>query len=131
MTPRERWRRTMHFETVDHVPDEEFGYWTDTLQVWHEQGLPAWVTNNGEADLFFGFAPRAQAPVALGLKPAFRPRTLAKTATHRIIVDENGVKCQIHRDGSSAVPHYLEFPIRDRQTWRQFRRRLRYGTPGR
>jgi len=26
MTHRERWLRTMHFEPVDHVPDEEFGY---------------------------------------------------------------------------------------------------------
>ena len=40
MTHRERWMRALHFEPVDHVPDEEFGYWDNTLAAWHQQGLP-------------------------------------------------------------------------------------------
>jgi hypothetical protein len=40
LTPRERWLRTLRFQSVDHVPDEEFGYWTETLQVWRGQGVP-------------------------------------------------------------------------------------------
>ena len=131
MNPRERWIRTMHFQPVDHVPDEEFGYWTDTLQVWHQQGLPIWVEDNIQADMFFGFSPRAQAPVNLGLKPAFRPRILEENEAHRIILDGNGVKCLVHKDGTSSIPRYLEFPIRDRSSWEKFRRRLDPGIPGR
>jgi hypothetical protein len=37
MTHRERWVRALHFQSVDHVPDEEFGYWTDTFKAWHDQ----------------------------------------------------------------------------------------------
>ena len=131
MNPRERWMHTMHFKPVDHVPDEEFGYWTDTLQVWHQQGLPGWVEDNIQADMFFGFSPRAQAPVNLGLKPAFRPRILEENEAHRIIVDGNGVKCLVHKDGTSSIPRYLEFPIRDRSSWEKFRRRLDPGIRGR
>jgi uroporphyrinogen decarboxylase len=131
MTHRERWQRTMHFLKVDYLPDEEFGYWTDTLSVWHHQGLPSWVRTNEQADLFFGFSPRAQAPVAVGLKPAFRARTLEETEHHRIVVDGNGVKCLVHKDGTSSIPKYLEFPVRDRASWNRFRRRLDPETPGR
>ena len=47
MTPRERWIRTMRFQSVDHVPDEEFGYWDNTFTIWHSQGLPKEINNNG------------------------------------------------------------------------------------
>lgn len=40
MTHRERWLNALHFQPVDHVPDEEFGYWAETFPVWHEAGLP-------------------------------------------------------------------------------------------
>ncbi len=33
MNARERWVRCMHFQPVDHVPDEEFGYWSEKLAV--------------------------------------------------------------------------------------------------
>ena len=68
MTHRERWLKTFHFEPVDHVPDEEFGYWDDTLRRWHSEGLPEFVNDNGKADQWFGFAPRRGVPVHHGLR---------------------------------------------------------------
>ena len=47
MTHRERWLNTLHFKPVDHVPDEEFGYWDETFTTWHPQGLPLEINNNG------------------------------------------------------------------------------------
>lgn len=131
MNARERWNRVMRFQPVDYVPDEEFGYWTDTLTAWHAQGLPAWVDDNAKADRFFGFSRRDHAPVGIGLMPGFVQRVLEETDRHRIIVDGAGVKCIVNKDGSSSIPKYLEFPIRDRATWEAFRRRLDPETPGR
>jgi uroporphyrinogen decarboxylase len=121
----------MRFQPVDHVPDEEFGYWTDTLTRWHAQGLPAWVDDNGKADRYFGFARRDHAPVGIGLMPGFEERVLEVTDRHRVIQDASGVTCVVNRDGSSSIPKYLEFPIRDRRSWESFRRRLDPGTAGR
>ena len=67
MNDRERWVRTMHFQSVDHVPDEEFGYWRDTFPVWHAQGMPKWVSNNRLGDAYFGFAKRVVAELAVTL----------------------------------------------------------------
>jgi len=39
MTDRERWVRCTHFQSVDHIPDEEFGYWDENFKVWQEQGF--------------------------------------------------------------------------------------------
>lgn len=55
MTGRERWVRCMHFQSVDRIPNEEFGYWDDTFVAWHQQGLPKFVDNNDKADVYFGF----------------------------------------------------------------------------
>jgi hypothetical protein len=60
MTDRERWNRTMHFKSVDRIPNEEFGYWGETLDRWHKEGLPDYVDSNYEADLFFKFDIRKQ-----------------------------------------------------------------------
>ena len=64
MNDRERWNRTMHFQEVDHVPDTEFWYWDETIDVWHEQGLPPEINNaRDKADFFFGLAVREWAPI--------------------------------------------------------------------
>ncbi len=131
MTHRERFNRTLHFQPVDHVPDEEFGYWTDTLTTWHQQGLPKWVDDNAKADLFFGFAPRKQVPVRVGVYPGFIEQILEETDQYRIIVDNIGVKCIVHKNGASSIPHYLSFPIQNRTNWEDFRLRLDPNTPGR
>ena len=41
MTHRERLLRTLRHEAVDRVPDYEFGAWQQTVNRWHQEGLPA------------------------------------------------------------------------------------------
>ncbi len=132
MNDRERWVAAMHYQPVDHVPDEEFGYWTDTFPIWHKQGLPRYVTNNKNADRYFGFARRKGVGVNVGLRPHFRRRVLERHPDHEIIVDANGVKCIIHSSRESSIPHYLEFPLKNRQDWlTTFKPRLDPKTPAR
>lgn len=132
MNARERFYAVMHFEAVDHVPDREFGYWDDTLRRWHAEGLPAWVTDNDKADVCFGFEARPMVPVQLGLLPGFEPSVVEQTDTYRVQMDATGVKSMVYTDGTSSIPHYLAFPLRDRETWeRDFRPRLDSASEGR
>jgi len=131
MTHRERFVRAMHFQPVDHLPDEEFGYWDDTLREWHKQGLPEWVTDNGIADRFFGFAPRTGAPIHMGLIPGFEWQVLEEDERHRIVQDGDGVVHMVNKDGSSSIPKYLKFPMETRGDWDEFKQRLDPTTPGR
>ncbi|MBU0609987.1 MAG: hypothetical protein KKI08_19030 [Armatimonadetes bacterium] len=132
MTHRERWLNALHFQPVDHVPDEEFGYWDETFPTWHAQGLPEEINNNGIADRFFGFAPRRGVPVNIGLLPGFEGgQILEETDEHIISQDADGVKKITFKDGHSSIPRYLEFPIKDWDSWQRFKDRMDPDTPGR
>jgi len=125
MTHRERWLNVMHFQPVDRVPDEEFGYWDDTFPTWHQQGLPREIDSNQKADLYFGFAPRADVPVHYGLEPGFERKVLEERGEQLLIQDEHGALCLIHASGRSSIPHFLEFRLKDRAAWeRDFKPRL-------
>ena len=50
MTHRERFNRVMHFQDVDRIPNEEFGYWGETLERWRGEGMPEGVDD----ELYFG-----------------------------------------------------------------------------
>ncbi|MDO8683075.1 MAG: uroporphyrinogen decarboxylase family protein [Armatimonadota bacterium] len=131
MTHKERFLRTMRFQPVDHVPDEEFGYWTETLTEWHKQGLPEFVDNLSKADEYFGFAPKWYFPINLGIIPGFQYQVLEEDDRHRIIIDESGIKCMVNKDGASTIPKHLKFPIETRQDWEDFRKRLDSTNPKR
>jgi len=131
MTHRERWIKVFHFEPVDHVPDEEFGYWDDTLRRWHNEGLPEFVSDNGKADRWFGFAPRRGIPSHHGIIPGFEHQVLEEDERHRIIRGGDGVTCMINKNGSSTIPKYIRFPIETRADWDDFKKRLDPNDPQR
>ncbi|MBN1460471.1 MAG: hypothetical protein JXA57_13125 [Armatimonadetes bacterium] len=132
MTHRERWLRTMHFEPVDHIPDEEFGYWENTLTLWHEQGLPSEIDSLPKADIYFGFAPRWEIPVRQYFLPAFEREVIDDSGEHIVIRDEHGATCEIHSSGQDSIPHFIDFLLKGRGEWeREFRPRLDPQHPGR
>lgn len=132
MTHRERWLRTMHFQPVDHVPDEEFGWWENTLTTWHEQGLPREIDTLPKGDLYFGFAPRQGIPVDQGLLPGFERRVLEERGEHILIRDEHGATCEVHASGRDSIPHFLDFLLKGPEEWeREFKPRLDPNDPRR
>lgn len=131
MNGRQRWVKWMHFEKVDYPPDEEFGYWGETLRRWQEEGLPSYVKDNQTANEYFGFSPRSNIPVNLSLVPPFEMEVLEETSEYRIIIDRDGVKKKELKDGSS-IPHFLGFPLKGRKEWEEiFKPRLDPGDASR
>lgn len=132
MTHRERWLRTMHFEPVDHLPDEEFGYWDNTLTLWHEQGLPSEIDSLPKADVYFGFAPRGYIPLGQSLLPGFTREVIDDSGEHVVIRNEHGATCEIHSSGQDTIPHFVDFLLKGREEWEgEFRPRLDPQDPGR
>ena len=132
MTPRERYVRTMHFQPVDHVPDEEFGWWDETFRVWHEQGLPKQISDNGKGDFFFGFAMKAGIPTHdMGLHPGFEHKVIEENDDHVVFIDGSGVTQMSNKSGKSSIPKYIRFPIETRDDWEDFKRRLDPTSPAR
>lgn len=125
MSPLERFRRIMSFQPVDRMIDTEFGYWDNTLTRWHQEGLPAYVNSNEKADIYFGFdAWQKTVPANTRLNPQFQKEIIQDDGVHQLIYDENRVKCEVFTDGKDTIPHYLEFPIKNRETYLPFKERL-------
>lgn len=132
MNSRERWLGCMRFQPVDHVPDEEFGYWDETFPQWHAQGLPKYVDNNWKADVFFGFETKMGGPpFGLGLRPGFEYKVIEEGERTKTIVDHDGATKLIYTDGSSTIPRFLKFPIETRADWEQHKKRLDPNDPAR
>jgi uroporphyrinogen decarboxylase len=119
----------MHFKPVDYIPDEEFGYWSENLAVWKQQGVPDNVTN---LEAYFQFAPRSGVPAGLGFSYGFESKVIEETDTYRIIQDGDGAKQQVFKDGSSTIPHYIEFGLKGRKEWEElYKPRLDIDNPSR
>jgi uroporphyrinogen decarboxylase len=131
LTSRERFRRVMHYQNVDRIPNFEFGYWNETLPTWHSQGLPLEIDNEEKAYKFFGIDSYKYVPIQNGLLPQFEQKVLEETQEYMIIIDAEGIKCQIFKNGASTIPHYLEYSIKNKDDWERFKERLNPADPAR
>jgi uroporphyrinogen decarboxylase len=115
----------MHFQSVDHVPDEEFGYWDNTFKAWHGEGLPREVTSNDNCDPYFGFAPRSKVPVCVDLSPPFKDEVVEETDEYQIRRDSDGALKQVFKSGKDSIPHYIDYSLKGRKEWEEiFKPRL-------
>ncbi|MDD5675785.1 MAG: uroporphyrinogen decarboxylase family protein [Chitinivibrionales bacterium] len=125
MSPRQRFLGTMNFEKVDRIIDREFGYWSDTLKRWREEGMPASVTDDVKADLFFGFDQwERYVGINTGILPVFPEEIIEKNEKYTVKYDSRHIKCQVFTNGKDTIPHYLDFPIKDRETYLPFKKRF-------
>ncbi len=124
MTPKERWINTFHFKKVDRIFNMEFGWWSDTLKRWHNEGLPSDIDTIEKGDIFFGFDRLVYVPVDLGLIPPFEEKIIEEADQYRIMQDATGTILKCFKDGRSSIPHYIKFPIENRNDWLKFKSRL-------
>jgi uroporphyrinogen decarboxylase len=125
-TLRERYRRTMFFQHVDKIPNFEFGYWEETLHDWHAQGLPPEIDNEPRAYEYFGIENWHTAPInVMGLIPGFAYEVVEEDDEMLTYIDPgSGSKAQINKHGHKSIPHYLDFRLKDRASWEEFKAQL-------
>ena len=128
MNSRERYWATTHYAERDRLYHWEMGPYEETIRLWHEQGLPAndnWYNYGG----YDGFG---VAPPNPGLIPGFEYKVLEKTEGYEIYQDGDGViKKKIENVIYPAMPQYLEYPLKGREQWDDFRKRLNPNDPAR
>lgn len=136
MTHRERFRRCMHFQTIDRGVHWEFGYLNETIKRWHKEGLPQKyenIENNDEIESYFGVDPVVWVPINIGIFPSFEgeKKILEKKENLIIIEMPDGKVYEQIIEGTKTIPHYIKFPIANRDDWKRFKERLEPNTPGR
>jgi uroporphyrinogen decarboxylase len=147
-TPRERFKAAIHFEKADALPWIEIIY-EETILEWLEQGLsPKRVAHvewemSGDGTLLLnwpalrGFDPYSYfgcqslngyiVPVDVGPIPRYKQRLLNETDRHLEFLTETGARARRSKVGEYAwysMPMFVDFPVKDRGTWYEYRKRL-------
>ena len=124
MTLKERFRRTMFYQEVPVLPNFEFGYWERTLVDWRAQGMPEWVVDEGTAYDYFGIENTRWLSVNPMPLPVCEYKVLEETKDHIVYRDDMGCIAQQAKHGDQTIPHYIDFPIKDRESWQPFKEAL-------
>ena len=128
LTPRDRFRRTMHYQYVDYVSNLEFGYWDELKEDWMQQGrLPPGLRQADGAipdrsvEEFFGVEQIETFNLNNSAYPLRAFEIVEETAGRITFRDGVGILKRQQTEGMRTIPHFLEFPVRDRATWEAFR----------
>ena len=137
MNERERFIATMHYQERDRAPIMDFGFWTETLPEWYEQGLPDWVVHSKASD-FFGMdgfekylisnanvtptPSKSKAKlltgrgVGAGLVPGFEEKVLEDRGDEEVVQQSDGV-CVVRSKIASSIPQHEGHLLTDRDSW--------------
>jgi len=136
LADRERFRRQMHFQTIDRGVHWEFGYLPETIERWQNEGLPPDFDNSGRhssVEKFFGVDPVLTVPVNMGIFPPFvgEIRILEEKKGKRVEQLPDGTIQEVQTEGVHTILHYIKMAVSSRDDWKRFKERLNPDTPGR
>ena len=125
MTPKERFMRTLTFQSVDHVTMMEIGVWGHTRERWIREGMPE-DANTGfmhrGSDYFRLEGYETVQPNAIGPYPPRESQTLEETDEYLLFVDGMGRTRRALKTGTVAgtrmsMDTYIDFPVKDRASF--------------
>jgi len=130
MTPKQRLVNCLKFQPMDRPPMMEIAVWPQTRERWLQEGMPAEVNTTfmHRGDPFFGLEGYETVDLNLtGPVPAVKSRTIAEDGETVLFVDSFGRTRQgLKVDGkytSICMDRYIAFPVKDRTSFKEFRRR--------
>ena len=133
MNERERFLKYMHFEPVDRIPLMDMGLWPETLERWHQEGLPRRVTCLQHLEDYLDLDRSFNLnwlPINDGIHPAYESKVLDESAEDRVISDGAGVISR-QRKHHPTIPHYIRFPVVDEADYDRILPRLNGNDPAR
>lgn len=128
MNARQRFQATLRYGERDRLFHTEMGPFEETVQRWHQEGLPA------DSDWLYagGYDRIEHSPLNPHLCPFFERQTLEADAEYEVYRDRDGiVKKRLLNVPQPAMPQYLDYPLEGAAQWPEFRRRLNPNSPAR
>lgn len=132
--------RVFTHQSVDRLPDVEFGYWPQTIRRWLKEGLPARYESeankmfSAELDAWFGFDAEGKGlDLRCGIHPAFEEEVVERRGASVIMRDGSGALAErfLNDVDESSIPHFLEFPIKTPADWAAMKPRFDRADPWR
>jgi uroporphyrinogen-III decarboxylase len=124
MNTRERFIKTMKYENPDSIPLFEWTIRQSTLDAWHSQGLPKYISPLE----YLGLEPYCLAlPINVSYLPRFEEKILKETDEYKIWVDSEGAtRKDFNKDTTPGfvTRKWLEFPVKSREDFLKMKRRF-------
>lgn len=120
MQDRDLFQNIMHYGAFDRMLVWHWTGWPETIERWVGEGMPRDVDQSA----YFKVSPLPPGvPMNCHLFPLFEEQTIEETDEYRILRQADGVVAQ-HFKNRSALPHYVDFTLKDRQGWLEYEKRL-------
>ena len=114
--------KILNGEKSEDFPAMEFmGFWPECIPLYSEKSGTNDLHSHFKLDVVHYI------PCDFNPLPKYEENIIEETETHITKIDSCGVTMKIEKN-SSAMPHYIEFPIRDRMTYEDFVKRLNAAT---
>ena len=140
MNHRESLKKILAGEASAWVPNYELGCWGQTVERWLSEGMPPDSTV-GKTDMFVGeplfkLDHREFARLKTGMLPGFEPELLEETDRYVVSRHDNGIVTKALKEGTvrgtrMSMDCYIDFPVKDRRTWMDVKRRYDPADPER
>ncbi|NQT50404.1 hypothetical protein HQ576_00040 [bacterium] len=130
MNSRERYHAVTHYQPADRLFRHEMRAFPETVKRWQREGLPL----DDDYRRIVDYDRFETAPVNVGLAYHWEYETLELTDDYEVYRDsrEGAIKKKLRGVPEPAMPQYVEFPLKDRQAWREaFLPRLDPDSPNR
>lgn len=142
MNARERFMQIAHFERKNDPMWFFFDAWYEAFVRWKKEGMPVssldtrqeilghllgdgnhyeWLIPNAA---IMGIGPLNNPPWVPLLKPPFEEEILEEDNRTIIKREYDGTIVKVSKENPRAMPQYIEFPVKDRNTWNEFKKRL-------
>jgi len=144
ISPRERFKAIARFQRPGDLFYSSELFWPETLVNWIRIGAPSQLTDMTFLGQFFGYDHRRPlgeitsglvlASYMVGDVPAFQylppivprfeQRVLATDDTTITLINQGGQTVKVFKNDPQKMPMYLDHPVKDRETWKEYKKRL-------
>ncbi|MEE8398421.1 MAG: uroporphyrinogen decarboxylase family protein [Desulfobacterales bacterium] len=135
------------------------GFWSQTLKEWVEQGAPERIWEEEFRREYFQFAPSLFTPGLLDIRsglsftrgkrvdvgdglrlmdygipptiPSFEPQRIGEDERTITVINGAGQTVKFLKDSSGNMPMFMDWPVKDRASWNEYKKRLDPHTPER
>ena len=150
ISPRERFKAIARFQRLGDLSYSDM-FWPETLLSWIRKGAPQQLIDMAFLGRFFGYDyVRPLRKITSGLAvalymagdipafqlfppivPRFEQKVLKQDAKTITMINQGGQTVKVFKDNPQKMPMYLDHPVKDRETWKEYKKRLDPNTPER
>ena len=149
MTSLERFKKICNFSLYDDPFIWAVWAWPEAIDRWYAEGMPVSnIDSMREVDLLLrGYKNRTEYlnprgaiggmgrygtdPWIVAIDPKFERTVIREDDTHVTFFEYDGTICQRRKENDDSIPQILEYPVKDRATWEEYKKRLDPNSPGR